>query len=96
MIGRCEESIREGKHACELLPYTKDSWVGVALMNNLALIYTQCGDKEAALETLQSSVKLPVGITYGELKQNPDWDSLRSDPRFEKLVASLAPKELPK
>ena len=93
MLGRCEEAIREGKHACELLPYEKDSWVGVALMNNLALIYTQCGNKEAALETLQSSAKLPVGITYGELKQDPDWDALRGDPRFENLVASLAPKD---
>ncbi|HET6889016.1 MAG TPA: hypothetical protein VFH87_13955 [Candidatus Udaeobacter sp.] len=34
----------------------------------------------------------PAGITYGDLKLMPWWDSLRGDPRFEKIVASLAPK----
>ena len=32
-------------------------------------------------------------VDYGELKLNPDWDPLRGDPRFEKIVASLAPKD---
>ncbi|MGZ4982598.1 MAG: FlgO family outer membrane protein [Chthoniobacterales bacterium] len=92
MLGRCNDAIREGKRACELLPYTKDSWIGPAWMTYLAAIYTWCGDKNAALEQLESVVKLPVGISYGELKQSPDWDALRGEPRFEKLVASLAPK----
>lgn len=92
MLGRCSEAIEEGKRACELLPYTKDSWVGPAWITYLAEIYVRCGDKEAALEQLETSAKLPVGITYGELKQSPDWDALRGDPRFDKIVASLAPK----
>jgi hypothetical protein len=29
---------------------------------------------------------------YGELRLHPRWDPLRGDPRFEKFVASLAPK----
>jgi hypothetical protein len=61
-------------------------------MNYLAAIYAWCGDKDAALQQLEAAVKLPVGISYGELKQSPDWDTLRGDPRFEKLVTSLAPK----
>ena len=51
-----------------------------------------CGDKDAALEQLATSATLPDGVTYGGLKQSPDWDSLRSDPRFEQIVSSLAPK----
>src|SRR5439155_23302464 len=31
-------------------------------------------------------------LTYGQLKLLPQWDPLRGDPRFEKIVASLAPK----
>ena len=92
MLGRCDEAIQEGKRACEILPFTKDSWVGPIWITNLASIYTRCGDKDAALEQLEKSVKLPTGITYGELKTSPDWDALRGDPRFEKLVTSLAPK----
>ncbi len=92
MLGRCSEAIQEGKRACEILPVTKDSWIGPTLMNYLAMIYAWCGDKDAAFKQLESSVKNPVGVTYGELKQSPDWDSLRGDPRFEKLVGALAPK----
>jgi len=91
MLGRCDEAIQEGKRACEILPFTKDSWVGPVWITNLATIYIRCGDRGGALEQLEKSVKLPTGVTYGELKKSPDWDALRGDPRFEKLVALLAP-----
>jgi len=32
-------------------------------------------------------------LSYGALKLLPFWDPLRGDPRFEKIVESLAPKE---
>jgi len=92
MLGRRDDAIREGKRACEILPIAKDSWVGPTLGNYLAMVYAWCGDKDAAINQLQTSVNNPVGISYGELKLDPTWDSLRGDPRFEKLVASLAPK----
>ena len=57
------------------------------------VIYAACGEKEAALQQLKTSAELPVGVSYGELKQSPDWDSLRGDPRFEQIVESLAPTE---
>jgi tetratricopeptide (TPR) repeat protein len=92
MLGRCDEAIREGKRATEILPFTKDSWTGPILMTYMAEIYAWCGDKEAALQQLKTAAELPTGITYGELKSSPDWDSLRGDPRFEQIVQSLAPK----
>jgi TolB-like protein/class 3 adenylate cyclase/Tfp pilus assembly protein PilF len=92
MLGRCDDAIQEGKRACEILPIKKDSWVGPTWITYLAMIYTTCGQKDAALEQLEMSARLPVGIIYGDLKCNPDWDPLRGDPRFEKIVASLAPK----
>ena len=93
MLGRRADAIREGNRACELLPYSKDSWIGPTWINNLAMIYAWVGDKESALKQLEISSGIPTGITYGELKLNPDWDPLRGDPRFEKIVQSLAPKE---
>ena len=92
MLGRCSEAIQEGKRACEILPYAKDSWIGPTFITYLGVIYSLCGDKEAALQQLKTSAELPIGVTYGELKQSPDWDSLRGDPRFEQITASLAPK----
>jgi TolB-like protein/Tfp pilus assembly protein PilF len=93
MLGRCSEAIQEGRRTCELLPYTKDSWIGPTFINYLAAIYAACGEKDAALQQLNTSAELPTGVTYGELKQSPDWDTLLGDPRFEQIVASLAPKE---
>jgi hypothetical protein len=57
------------------------------------MIYASCGDKDAAFKQLEVSVKNPVGITYGELKKSPEWDALRGDPRFQKIVALLGPKQ---
>jgi tetratricopeptide (TPR) repeat protein len=90
MLGRRDDAVREGKRACEVLPFSKDSWIGAIWITNLAAIYARCGDKGAALDQLEASAKLPVGVTYGELLRSPDWDSLRGDPRFEKLLATLA------
>jgi hypothetical protein len=59
----------------------------------LAVIYAWTGDKDRAIERLTEAVKLPGShITYGHLRLNPFWDPLRGDPRFEAIVASLAPK----
>jgi TolB-like protein/Tfp pilus assembly protein PilF len=91
MLGRCSEAMQEGKRACQVLPYAKDSWVGPTFENYLAIIYAACGQKDAALEQLERTAKLPVGITYGELKCDPEWDPLRGDPRFDKVVASFGP-----
>jgi hypothetical protein len=41
---------------------------------------------------LEYSAQIPGGVHYGDLKLDPVWDSLRGDPRFEKIVASLKPK----
>jgi len=91
-LGRKAEAIAEGKRACELLPISKDAWDGPSMVTNLALIYTWLGEKDLALEQLEIAAKEPAGVTYGELKLSPVWDSLRNDPRFEKIVAPLAPR----
>ena len=92
-LGRKADAIAEGKRACELLPLSKDSWEGPSYVVNLAIIYSWLGEKDLALEQLKISTQNPVGITYGDLKLQPYWDSLRGDPRFEKIVASEEAKE---
>jgi hypothetical protein len=62
------------------------------LITSLAVIYAWTGQKDLALEQLVVSSKITNGVTYGDLKLDPQWDSLRGDPRFDKIVASLAPK----
>jgi TolB-like protein/Flp pilus assembly protein TadD len=89
-LGDKADAITEGKRACELLPVSKDSWEGPIYVTNLALIYAWVGEKDLAFEQLGSSVRTPGGITYGELKMDPQWESLRQDPRFQELLKSAA------
>ena len=91
-LGRKEDAVREGRRACELLPLSKDAGAGAGLISSLAVIYAWTGEKDRALEHLAVSAQIANGVTYGELKLDPQWDLLRGDPRFEKIVASLAPK----
>jgi len=92
-LGRKEEAMREGRHAQELLPVTKDALDGSEVMKYLGVIYTWCGEKDLALEQIEATLRIPGTLNYGHLKMRPCWDSLRGDPRFEKIVAGLAPKE---
>jgi tetratricopeptide (TPR) repeat protein len=92
-LGRKEDAIREARRAVDLMPIAKDSFWGPGLAADLALVYAWKGERDRALEQLEIVAKIPNGPSYGDLKFNPCWDSLRSDPRFEKIVASLAPKK---
>ena len=75
-----------------LLPASEDAVRAAYFTETMAEIALQEGDKNLALEQLTASAQHPAGVTYGDLKLNPRWDPLRGDPRFEKIVASLAPK----
>jgi TolB-like protein/Tfp pilus assembly protein PilF len=93
-LGRKEDALREGRQAMEILPVTKDSINGAHMIEYFAVIAAWTGEKDLAFEQLANTTRHPgTGtITYGQLKLLPYWDSLRGDPRFEKIVTSLAPK----
>ena len=91
-LGRKEKALHEGRRAVKLLPVEKDAFRGNALIKYLAMIAAWVGDNDLACEQLAIAVRTPSTTGYGELKLEPWWDPLRGDPRFEKIVASLAPK----
>lgn len=91
-LGHKEEAIREGRRAVELLPVAKDSIIGAQLVQNLALIYARVGEKDLACQQLAVAAGIPSYLSYGDLFLHPRWDPLRGYPRFEEIVASLAPK----
>jgi hypothetical protein len=93
-LGKKDEALREGRHAMELLPIAKDSLNGTHMIEYFAIIAAWAGEKELACEYLEKTTQLPGSWfdSYGQLKLSPVWDPLRGDPRFEKIVASLAPK----
>jgi serine/threonine protein kinase/Tfp pilus assembly protein PilF len=86
-LGRKEEAIREARRAVEMMPIAKDAVEGPIWVANLALVYAWTGERDRALEQLEIVATLPGwGPTYGDLRLNPCWDSLRGDPRFDKIV----------
>jgi TolB-like protein/class 3 adenylate cyclase/Tfp pilus assembly protein PilF len=91
-LGHKEDAIREGRRAVELLPVTKESIAGSLLVQYLALIYAWTGEKDLAFEQLAIAARIPGYLSYGQLRLHPYFDSLRGDPRFDEIVASLAPK----
>jgi tetratricopeptide (TPR) repeat protein len=92
-LGRKEEALNEGRRAMELGSSVKDSSTESYVKKCFAIICAWTGERELALGQLEALTKAPGSYTYGDLRLSPMWDSLRDDPRFEKIVASLAPKE---
>jgi tetratricopeptide (TPR) repeat protein len=93
-LGRKEEALREGRRALELAPIAKDSLDGADVLYFYAVICAWTGEHDLAIEQLETLAKIPAGVCYGDIRLDPNWDPLRGDPRFEKIVASLAPKEI--
>jgi tetratricopeptide (TPR) repeat protein len=90
-LGRKEEALSKGRRAVELCPIEKDAFLDAAMVKYLAMIAAWAGEKDLACEQLAIATRKPGDISYGQLKLMPFWDPLRGDPRFEKIVASLAP-----
>jgi TolB-like protein/Flp pilus assembly protein TadD len=86
MLGRAEDAVAEGERAVQLIPVSTDSLDGPLVATNLAAIYAQLGQTERALEELERLVRLPGGPPPGTLRVEPQWDSLRSEPRFQKML----------
>jgi hypothetical protein len=73
----------------------KDVNNGSRVIQYFAITAAWTGDKDLALQQLETGLRAPDASTmlsYGALKLFPVWDPLRGDPRFERIVASLAPK----
>ena len=92
-LAQKERALREGRRAVELCPIQKDAFQGVAMVKYLAMIAAWAGEKDLACEQLAIVIRKPGDLSYGQLKLMPFWDPLRGDPRFEKIIASLAPKD---
>ena len=98
-LGRKEEAIREGHRAVELLPDSKDAVFGPWMRGYLAMIYARVGEADAALPLLEQLLTSPgpventnCCITQNDLRHRWQWDPLRNNPRFQKLLAEPAPK----
>ena len=102
-MGRKEDAIRAGRRAVELEPESKDILNAPWMRGFLAMIYARVGEANSSLELLEALLTSPgpvdntnCSISYNDLRHRWQWDPLRNDPRFQKLVAQPETKPSPK
>jgi serine/threonine protein kinase len=89
-LGHKDEALKEGRQAVSMRPISQEAVAGPLLAFDLAQLYVWAGEKELAIKQLESLEQVPRALTYGDLAM-PDWDPLRSDPRFQKVVSQMKP-----
>jgi tetratricopeptide (TPR) repeat protein len=90
-LGRTEDALTEGRKAAAMLPISQDAIDGPVLATELAQVYVFAGENELAIQQLETLKQVPRALTYGDFAKLPEWDPLRSDPRFQKLLSELKP-----
>ena len=97
LLGRKEEALRESRRAVELVP-ENDAIERPAYSTNLALVYALTGESEKAVTLIEQLLTRPAtevqgvyAITLTTLR-SWKWDALRSNPRFQEILASPEPK----
>ena len=86
MLGRENDAIAAGERAAQVLPISADALDGPLIATNLAAIYALVGRRDQALTALETLVRQFGGPTPGTLRVEPQWDALRNEPRFQKLL----------
>jgi tetratricopeptide (TPR) repeat protein len=87
-LGRKDEAVREGERALALSPtISEDAILGVQTREDLALICALAGEQDRAIDLLEQVLRVPSKTSLGWLRLDPNYDSLRGNPRFQKLLA---------
>jgi serine/threonine protein kinase/TolB-like protein/Tfp pilus assembly protein PilF len=89
-LGRGADAIKEGERAVALAPSARDGYLGPYIQHQLARIYILSGEPDKALDQLEALLKMPYYLSPGWLRIDPNFEPLRKNPRFQKLVAGTS------
>ena len=102
-MNRKADATREGRRAVELEPESKNAFHGAGWAANLALVYALTGEQDPAITLIERLLStpgpfpgpgadFPSDITLADLRLRWEWDTLRSNPRFQKILAGPEPR----
>jgi tetratricopeptide (TPR) repeat protein len=98
-LGRKEDALREGRRAMEIKPIAGDVIEGAIIEAFFALICANVGEKDQAISQIERLLTTPFAVDYAtesitlaDLRQRWEWDPLRAEPRFQKILAGPEPK----
>src|SRR5438270_213105 len=100
VLGDTAAALALSERAIAVNPIEKDAIVGPIPIEILARVAARMGEPDRAIVALQKLLSIPYAgalgagmpLTPALLRLDPMFDPLRNDPRFQKLVASPAPK----
>src|SRR2546421_900692 len=96
---RKEDALREADRAVELLPVSRDIIEGSIVQAFQALVFARTGEINKAISQVERLLTTPFAVDYSfesitlsDLRTRWEWDPLRNDPRFQKILAGHEPK----
>jgi tetratricopeptide (TPR) repeat protein len=89
-LGRKAEAVSAGEKAVALMPISADAYTGPYIQHQLVRVYLLVGEPEKALDRLEPLLRVPYYLSPGWLRIDPEFDPLRKNPRFQRLVESTA------
>jgi TolB-like protein len=89
-LGHEKDALNEARKAVAMRPISADAIEGAPLAADLAEVYLWTGERDLAIAQLETIEQIPRALNYGDLAM-PDWDPLRNDPRFQKILSQLKP-----
>jgi TolB-like protein/Tfp pilus assembly protein PilF len=93
-LGRKGEAIRASRRAVELVPQSKDAAEAPGFEESLAGVYACTGEADQAIALIEQLLTKPGGLILAELRLHWQWDPLRTNPRFKKILAGPEPKTI--